>query len=123
MNRAQESALVWALADCASAHLHQQARARLCVKIGAGEQEGVMMDLLQWYARNNIELPSGLADGVRSWIGGYSGSDYEPLLRSLLDRIHVSDGNGTGEATKTAAADCRGPSLQLAPGRRAKGAH
>jgi hypothetical protein len=90
MNRADEGALVWALTDSASTFLHEQARTRLCVKIGAAEQEVVIAELLRWYARHDVELSSSLAAEARSWTRGYTGSEYEPVLRSLVDRIRVS---------------------------------
>jgi hypothetical protein len=92
MNRADEGALAWALANSATGFLRPGARAWLCAKIGAGEQEGAIRDLLTFYANNSkAELPCELAAPIRAWIRGYVGSDSEPLLRRLYDRIKVSD--------------------------------
>jgi hypothetical protein len=90
MNRADEGALAWALANSAAGFLRPGARAWLCAKIGAGEQESAIGDLLTFYANSNAELPCELAAPIRAWIRGYVGSDSEPLLRSLYDQINVS---------------------------------
>ncbi|MDT5362561.1 MAG: hypothetical protein QOC69_4323 [Mycobacterium sp.] len=90
MNRADEGALAWALAKSAAGFLRPGARAWLCAKIGAGEQENAITDLLSFYANSDAELPSELAAPIRAWIRGYTGSDSEPLLRRFYDQITVS---------------------------------
>jgi hypothetical protein len=90
MNRADQETLAWALAKSASAFLRPDARAWLCAKIGAGEQEAAITDLLIFYANSNAELSNELAASIRAWIHGYVGSDSEPLLRHLYGRINVS---------------------------------
>jgi hypothetical protein len=90
MNRADEENLAWALAESASRFLRPDARASLCAKIGAGEQEGAITDLLIFYANSNAELPSELAASIRTWIHGYLGSDSEPILQHLYGTINVS---------------------------------
>jgi hypothetical protein len=90
MNRADEGALAWALADSATALLKPADRAWLCAKIGAGEQGSAIRDLLMFYANTHAELPSKLAGPIRAWIQGYVGSDSEPILRQIYDRISVS---------------------------------
>ena len=101
MNRADEGALAWALANSATGLLRPGARAWLCAKIGAGEQGSAIRDLLTFYANNSkAELPCELAAPIRAWIRGYVGSDSEPLLRRLYDRIKVSD---TAQVTQTSA--------------------
>jgi hypothetical protein len=90
MNRADETNLAWTLNDAASAFLSRDARLWLCVKIGAGELESAIIELLDGYVRHNAELPSELAAPVRAWIRGYLGSDSEPILRHLLSRLRVS---------------------------------
>jgi hypothetical protein len=99
MNRADEGALAWALANSAAGFLRPGAHAWLCAKIGAGEQEGAIRDLLTFYANSSkTELPRELAGPIQAWIRGYVGSDIEPLLRHLYDRITVSD---TTQVTQT----------------------
>src|SRR6267154_1572030 len=90
MNRADEGALAWALANSAARFLRPGARAWLCAKIGAGEQVGAIRDLLTFYASSDAELPCELAAPIRAWIRGYVGSDSEPLLRRLYDQIKVT---------------------------------
>jgi hypothetical protein len=90
MNRADEGALAWALEKSATGFLRPGARAWLCAKIGAGEQESAIMDLLAFYANSNAELPCELAAPTRAWIRGYVGTDNELLLRRLYEQITVS---------------------------------
>lgn len=90
MNSGQEQWLAWALADSASQHLDQDARAWLCVKIGAGEQGSAIADLLAFYASGHADLPRELVVPVRAWIQGYAGSDSEPVLRDLYDQVSVA---------------------------------
>lgn len=93
MNIADEGALAWALADSATAFLKPTDHARLCAKIGAGEQSGAIADLLVFYANTRAELPSQLAAPIRAWIQGYAGSDSELILRQIYERISVSVSN------------------------------
>ena len=90
MNRTDEGALAWALADSATSYLKPAARAWLCTKIGAGEQESAIKDLLVFYANADAELPRQLAGPIREWIHGYAGTDSEPTLRHIYNQITVS---------------------------------
>jgi hypothetical protein len=90
MNRADEGALAWGLAESATAFLKRAERSLLCAKIGAGEQGSAIRDLLAFYANADAELPCELAARVRCWIQGYAGTDTEPILRQIYDRIRVS---------------------------------
>lgn len=91
MNRADEGALSWALVDCATAFLKPAVRASLCATIGAGERDSAIKELLNFYAASGVELPCELAEQVRTWIHGFAGSDTEPILRHIYDRISVSN--------------------------------
>lgn len=93
MNKTDEGALSWALVDSATAFLKPSARMRVCAKIGAGEQDSVIEDLLTFYANSDAELPWELAGQVRAWIDGYAGSESEPILRHIYERIDVSNKN------------------------------
>jgi hypothetical protein len=64
MNRADEGALAWALADWATAFLNPADRAWLCAKIGAGEQDSAITDLLTFYANTDAELPRELVTSI-----------------------------------------------------------
>jgi hypothetical protein len=90
MNRTDQETLAWALVKSASAFLRPEARAWLCAKIGAGDQDGAITDLLTFYANSGAELPSELAGPIRAWIQGYVGSDREPILRRLYRSINVA---------------------------------
>jgi hypothetical protein len=47
------------------------------------------MDLLAVFERSNAEMPNELARVVDTWITGYRGTDTEPTLRGLFQRIPV----------------------------------
>lgn len=99
MNRADEGALAWALANSVTRFLRPGARAWLCAKIGAGDQDRAIRDLLTFYANSKVELPYELAGPIRAWIRGYVGTDGESLLRRLYDQITVSTtSHGTDQA-------------------------
>jgi hypothetical protein len=99
MNRADEGALAWALSNSVTRFLRPGARAWLCAKIGAGDQDRAIRDLLTFYANSKVELPYELAGPIRAWIRGYVGSDSETLLRRLYDQITVSTtSHGTDQA-------------------------
>jgi hypothetical protein len=110
MNRADEGVLAWALADSAIAFLNPADRSWLCAKIGAGEQQSAIRGLLTFYANTGAELPCELAAPVRAWIHGYAGSDSEPILRHIYDRIRVS-------ATNTVSSPLPEAELHRSPGR------
>lgn len=82
--------MAWALVDSTRGFLHAHARARLCAKIGAGELASAINDVLVCYASRDIELRSDLATPLQAWVRGYSGTDNEPILRRLVDRIRLS---------------------------------
>jgi hypothetical protein len=117
MNRAEELALAWALADAATTLLRPDARTWLCAKIGAGEQESAIMDLLAVCARSRAELPPELAASVQTWIRGYAGSDTEPILRRLVDAIQVAVRTHHRSATlpryPAAASSQHGPAARI----------
>ena len=70
-------------------------RAQLCAKIGAGEYNSTIVDLLVFYANGRATLPYEFAAPIRAWIRGYAGTDREPILLRLYDRITVSGVNHT----------------------------
>lgn len=110
MNRADEGALAWALADSAMVFLKPADRAQLCAKIGAGEQGSAIKDLLIFYSNTDTELPCELAARIRAWIQGYEGSDSEPILRRMYDRISVSvTNNASRQRTEVEAHRSRRP--------------
>ena len=64
MNRADQETLAWSLVKSASAFLRPEARAWLCAKIGAGEQDSAITDLLTFYANTDAELPRELVTSI-----------------------------------------------------------
>jgi hypothetical protein len=90
MNREQEWSFVWALADSAAKHMKPDVHVQLCSKIGAGEYDGAIADLLVFYANGRAALPYEFAAPIRAWIRGYAGTDREPVLLRLYDGITVS---------------------------------
>jgi hypothetical protein len=89
LDTAGETSLVWELTEFASQYLSRKARTGLYLKIGAGDVSAAIEDLLACVAHENRLLPQALATRVSAWIGGYAGSDAEPVLRSLTERIRV----------------------------------
>lgn len=96
MNSADVGALAWALADSANAFMSSADRTTVCAKIGAGEQDSAIRDVLALYGNTEAELPFELAAPIRKWIAGYAGSDSETTLLRVYDRIRVSVASTTG---------------------------
>lgn len=111
MNRVNEGALAWALADSAAACLKPAERGWVYAKIAAGEQDRAIRDLLGFYANTDTVLPCELAAPILAWIQGYSGTNCEAILRRIYDRISFSD-NASRQPPKTAAD--RSPSRLIA---------
>ena len=102
MNRNQAADLSWALADSPASFLNPDARTLLFAKIGAGEQDSAIRDLLGCYVHRSTELPTELAAPVHAWIRGYVGSDSESTLQRLMSQIRVSVApQTTGQASQT----------------------
>ncbi|OBB27179.1 hypothetical protein A5792_25555 [Mycolicibacterium peregrinum] len=89
MNRAEESAFVWALMDSAEAFLTKRVRAWLCVRIGAGELDAAIRELLHGFLTSNTAMPAALGAPLWAWVGGFAGSDGEAGLRELASRIRL----------------------------------
>jgi hypothetical protein len=102
MDKAHELVLAWALADSAAEHLSAEARVRLCTKIGAGELDSAIGELLAFFAHTQAELPDDLAASLRVWIRGYAGTERGPALLQLYHRIRVSAGTQTSRSEPAA---------------------
>jgi hypothetical protein len=89
MNRAEEASLAWALVESA-VFLRADARAWVCAKIGAGDLDSSIRDLLDGFGRYGAALPGELVISLMDWLGGYSGSDVEADLRHLVSRVRIS---------------------------------
>lgn len=90
MNRADETTFAWALNDSARDVLTRDAHASLCAKIGAGEQDRAITELLIFYALGRLELPHNLAGLAAEWVAGYRGSDCETTLLAVIAAIRIS---------------------------------
>lgn len=91
MNRAEEARLAWALIDSAIGHLCVEARAQLCVDVGAGDQDSAIIAVLTSYVCAKATMATDLKNMVDTWIDGYRGADLEPFLRDLTERIMLAD--------------------------------
>jgi hypothetical protein len=87
VNNTEEAALVWELAEAASSFLPPHSRSSLWTRIGAGEREIAIKDLLHFFVWYEREVPASLASRIQVWSEGYRGSDSELPLRSLVRRI------------------------------------
>lgn len=90
MNKVNVGTLAWSLVDAANSFIDTTGRAAVCAKIGAGEQDSAIRDLLVIYARNGARLPAQSAAGVRQWMAGYADTDSAALLQYVYDRVKVS---------------------------------
>lgn len=90
MNRADENEFAWALMGSAKPFLADTVNSWLCVKIGAGEQNVAIRELLERFVGNGATLPPALVASLWAWINGFVGSDEETALRDLAVRIRVA---------------------------------
>ncbi|OBF37427.1 hypothetical protein A5719_21665 [Mycolicibacterium peregrinum] len=79
----------WALADAARHFVGPSAHSWLCVRIGAGEYRGAIMELLQRFVDRDAEFPLALAPSLWSWAAGFTGSGSEESLRDLGLRLRL----------------------------------
>lgn len=91
MDRAEEYTFVWGLLDEAGVILDDAERAKLCIRIGAGEYRETIIDLLQRFASSGTVLLPASSVSLRTWMTGFVGSDSEMSLRDLASRIRPSN--------------------------------
>lgn len=75
LNRFDQRALAWSLAEIATPYLSSEWRLWLCAAIGAGELEGALIALLDRCAELDIALPDNVSEHVHNWLAGYAGTD------------------------------------------------
>lgn len=101
MDRAAEVAFAWALLDSARSFLDESARAWLCAKLGAGETQCVVRELLAGYVSSNTRMPAVLAAALWSWANGFAGSEEQATIHDTIIRIRplveVAPPEGEGE--------------------------
>ncbi|OMC33113.1 hypothetical protein A5742_14545 [Mycolicibacterium fortuitum] len=90
VNNSEVHDFLWALVDAANPFMTEEARAWMYVKIGAGEIESAILALLQSFVRNDTAVPPAVVARLWAWIGGFTGSDREPSLRELANRVRVA---------------------------------
>lgn len=90
MNRGDEFEFAWALVEAARPFLTRRARTWICAKIGAGEQQSAIRELLAGFASSDTPLPVRLTPMLWAWIRGFVGSDGELGLVELATRIRVA---------------------------------
>jgi hypothetical protein len=82
--------LAWSLADSARPLLTRKERSWVCAKIGAGDLEDAILELLTCHAEVRAEISTALSMTVRSWLLGYSGTEFGRIVQELVDRIPVA---------------------------------
>jgi hypothetical protein len=91
MNRADARVLAWSLVDAASRYLSAGARASLNMKIGAGELDSAIIEMLTFFGDTKTAIARDLAVNLDAWIFGYTGTPAEGRFRKLLARIPLQD--------------------------------
>lgn len=90
MNTAGETSLVWSLMDVAKPIMRPATRTWLCTKIGAGDRDAAIRELLACVAHARAEISTDLAMLARQWLSGYVGSDVEAETRELVDAVAIA---------------------------------
>ena len=108
MNRAEECAFAWALADVATAFVDENTKVHICVRLGAGEYRDTITTLLECFARSAMAVPPALSASLWSWVNGFVGSDFETSLRELASKVRISAGSNPPEAVAGSGAATRG---------------
>ncbi len=90
MNRAEQTALVWALTDSAKPILTIPARLWLHATIGAGDIDDALRELLAVLSKSRAPLEPELYLRVGFWVAGYSGSTVEATLVELMKCIPIN---------------------------------
>lgn len=90
MDRAGQASFAWSLLDAATPVITDESRAWLATKIGAGELEGAIVDLLRHLEFHRRTLTAAVHGQAQTWLNGYLGDDREAALRTLVDRIRIT---------------------------------
>lgn len=102
MDRAAEVTFAWALLHAARGFLDETAYSWLCARLGAGETQAVIRDLLAGFVSSSTALPVAIAPSLSSWVAGFGGSDAEPALRDIASPLRPAE-VGVSEAVSPAA--------------------
>lgn len=90
MNRAEEAEFVWALTGQAKQFIGEKAYVWICAKIGAGEHQEAIEDVLGLFVRCGAALPAHLSALLWAWVNGFVGSEAETRIRDLACRLEIS---------------------------------
>ncbi|MEH3128971.1 MAG: hypothetical protein PGN27_03290 [Mycolicibacterium neoaurum] len=104
MDRAAEVAFAWALLHAARGFVDHSAYSWLCTKLGAGETQSVIRDLLAGFVGSSTPLPAAIAPSLSSWVDGFHGSDAEVDLRDIAARLRLTEPGAADAATSGPAA-------------------
>jgi hypothetical protein len=88
-----EAKLAWALADAASVCFTEADHIGVYTALGAGESYSAIVRTLVIVVGARHSLPAKLVSELTTWLNGYSGNEYEPRIRSLLDVYTMRPGS------------------------------
>ena len=88
-----EAKLAWALADAASVCFTTADQIGVYTALGAGESYSAIVHTLVIVVRSRHSLPAKLVGELATWLNGYSGNEYEPRIRSLLEAYTMRAGS------------------------------
>lgn len=89
LNRAERRSLAWTMLDVVGAQLIPDDRAWLCVDIGAGDLESVLITLVGTGMRSGVVVPAEVLDVLREWLRGYSGTEVAAAFTPYLGEVPV----------------------------------
>ena len=84
--------MAWALADAASPRFTEHDHTIIYTALGAGETFAAIVRTLTIAVRTRHSLPANLITELTTWLDGYTGNEYEPLIRSLLGTYEIRRG-------------------------------
>lgn len=84
----RDAELAWLLAEAVGPCFTENDRHRVYTELGAGEAHVAIGHMLEIAVRERRSLPAKLASVLTAWLGDYIGNEYEPRIRSLLNRAN-----------------------------------
>jgi hypothetical protein len=83
-----ETDLAWQLAELVAGRLSAVERSAIFAELGAGESFQGIVKLLETSVQARVFVPPEVLATLHEWLESYRGSEDEPRLRALLDRIN-----------------------------------
>lgn len=102
LNRAERRSLAWAMLDLVGGRLVPDDRAWMCVEIGAGDLESVLIALVGTGMRNGVVVPDEMLDALREWLRGYSGTEVAAAFTPYLGEVSIEYQDVTDERPQQA---------------------